>query len=99
VARGGGQTRIAACLEGLAGVAVAMGQVERAVRLFGAAEVIREVGGVPLPSVDRATYDRDTAAIHAQLGKADFIALWAEGRTLTMDQAIVSALEKPSPTS
>lgn len=95
----GDKRRIAACLEGLAGVAVAMGQVERAVRLFGAAEVIREVGGVPLPSVDRATYDRDIAAIHAQLGKADFIALWAEGRTLTMDQAIASALEKPPPTS
>jgi non-specific serine/threonine protein kinase len=79
----GDKRRIAACLEGLAGVAVALDQVERAVRLFGAAEVIREIGGVPLPSVDQATHDHDIAAVRAQLGEADFIALWAEGRAMT----------------
>ncbi len=85
---------IAECLEGLAGVALALGHVERAVRLFGATEMIREVTESPLSPVERANYGHDIAALRTQLSKTNLINLWAEGRAMTLEQAIELALEK-----
>jgi hypothetical protein len=73
---------------------VAYGQVERAARLFGAAEELREAGGAPLPSAGRANYERDVAAVRAALSEVDFTISWAEGRGMTMDQAVEYALEQ-----
>jgi DNA-binding CsgD family transcriptional regulator len=50
---------------------------------------------------DRVEYDRYVAIVHAQLDKASFTAAWAEGRTMTLEQAIACALlvlETPLPT-
>lgn len=82
------------CLLGLAGVAVSAGQPERAARLFGATEAVREaihVGSV-LSYPDRLEYDRYIAAVRAQLDETAFTAAWAEGRELTLEQAIEYAL-------
>jgi tetratricopeptide (TPR) repeat protein len=80
-------------LEGLAGVAAAQEQPERAARLFGAAEALREVIGEPLAPAYRAAHERDVAAVRALLGDATFEAAWAEGRSMTLEQAIAYALE------
>jgi hypothetical protein len=61
---------IAQNLERLAAVAVAQAQSERAARLFGAAEGLREAMGAPLPPADRAEHDRSVAAIRTALGEA-----------------------------
>ncbi|HJZ46181.1 MAG TPA: tetratricopeptide repeat protein, partial [Roseiflexaceae bacterium] len=79
-------------LEGLAAVMAAQGHVERAARLFGAAETLREVMGVPVHPVERANYKRDVAATQAQLDEAAFAAARAAGRTLTLEQVTVEAL-------
>jgi tetratricopeptide (TPR) repeat protein len=81
-----------AAIEGLAGVAGAQGQLERAARLFGAAEVLRESTGTPLPPAYRAAYERDVTAIRAQLDDDVFAAAWAAGQALTLEQAIAEAL-------
>jgi non-specific serine/threonine protein kinase len=84
------------CLLGLAGAAVSAGQPERAARLFGATEAVREaiyVGSV-LSYPDRVEYDRYVAAVRAQLDEAAFAAAWAEGRELTLEQAIEYALSE-----
>ena len=39
-----------------------------------------------------AEYDRTVAAIQTQLDEAAFAAAWAEGRALTLEQAIAYAL-------
>ncbi|HET7090142.1 MAG TPA: tetratricopeptide repeat protein [Anaerolineae bacterium] len=87
----GARLEIAQCLEGLASTARAQGQPERAARLFGAAEALRGAIGAPLPPADRAGHERDAAAVRAQLGKAAFDAASAEGRAMTMEQAIAYA--------
>jgi tetratricopeptide (TPR) repeat protein len=87
------------CLAGLAGIAAASGRPERAARLFGAAEALRESLGVPLPPVNRADYDRDVAATRAQLDAATFAAAWAEGQTMTLDDAVAYALVSPEATT
>ncbi len=80
-------------LEGSAAIASTEGSPERAARLFGAAEALREAANVPLPPADRADYDHNVAAVRAQLDEAAFAKAWAEGRAMTLEQAVEYALE------
>ncbi len=80
-------------LEGLAVVAGAQGQAGRAARLFGAAEAIREVIHWPLTSDNLPEYHRHVAAVREQLDAEVFAAAWAEGRAMTIEQAVAFALE------
>jgi tetratricopeptide (TPR) repeat protein len=83
---------MAACLEGLAEVAGAQGHPQRAAQLFGAAERLRD--GTPMPPADRPERDRSVAAVRAALGEVAFAAAWAAGRAMSLDQAVVHALEE-----
>ena len=92
---------VASCLEGLAAVVAAQGELTWAARLWGAAEVHREVIGAPLPPVDHAAYQDSIAAARSQLGDKTFAAAWAEGRAMTPEQALadqssVVTLQPPS---
>jgi predicted ATPase/DNA-binding CsgD family transcriptional regulator len=77
-------------VEGLAGLFVAQGEPVRAVRLWGAAAVLREAMGTPIPPVYRADYDRSVVATRAQLGEKVFAVAWAEGRKMTPEQALAA---------
>jgi predicted ATPase/serine/threonine protein kinase len=81
------------CLEGLAEVACTQNAFKRAAQLFGAAEVLREAIGAPLPSVERADYERNVKAARAGLDEETFTDLWAEGREMNLEQAITYALK------
>jgi hypothetical protein len=87
-------------LEGFAHLAVAQNRLERGVRLFGAAEALREQLRFPLPCPDRAEYEKGVAAARAQLDEASFIKAWTLGRALSLERAIAEAQElarvKPS---
>ena len=80
-------------LIGLAGALVAVGQGERAARLYGAAEALREVTGTPIQySGHQALYERQLAALRAQLDVDAFEAAWTEGRTMTLEEVVAEAL-------
>ena len=85
-----------ATLEGLASMAVAEGRPERAVRLVGWADAIRQTIGDFQPPVEQKAVDGDMAVARAQLDEAVFAAAYAEGQRLTMEQAIAYALEPGS---
>jgi hypothetical protein len=87
-----GLWEIAACLEGLASVAIGQGEAGRAAQLWGAAEAIREQIGAPLSPADRTAYDADVARSRTMLGEEEHAAAWAAGRTLPLEQAIAYAL-------
>jgi len=74
-------------------VACAIGQPERAVRLLGAEQVLREEVGYQIFPTVRADYEQAVAAARAQLGEEAFAAAWAAGRALTLEQALAYALE------
>src|SRR5262249_8582367 len=81
-----------AALETLAEVIAGEGEAGKGARLLGAAEML----GAPInrgrwPS-EREGYERGVAALRDALGEAAFEAARAEGRSLTLDQAIVLAL-------
>ncbi len=79
-------------LEGFAAVASATGHYERAARLLGAADQLREILGWHPSPPDQVDYDECTASTRAALGNTAFSAAWAEGRGMTLEQAIEYAL-------
>jgi tetratricopeptide (TPR) repeat protein len=89
----GDRGAISFCLSGLAGVAVVDGEPKRAAQLYGAAESLRQSIGARQAPASRATRERLTAAAREQLGEAAFVAAWAEGQEMTVDQAIALALD------
>jgi predicted ATPase/DNA-binding SARP family transcriptional activator/DNA-binding CsgD family transcriptional regulator len=88
----GDRWRIASVLEALAGTACAQGEFERAARLFGAAEALREAIGTPVPLCERPDRDRNVAAASTRLDDA----VWAEGRAMSVGEAVGYALAERS---
>jgi DNA-binding CsgD family transcriptional regulator len=84
-------------LEALAGVAGRQGRHERKTRLLGAADALREQIAVRRPAADPSDHDPTTSIAPAGLKEA----AWAEGRTMTSEEAIDYALsgEEIAPTS
>jgi non-specific serine/threonine protein kinase len=85
------QAHIAYCLEGLAAVAGMQEKVERSVHLFGAAEELLEDLGVPVYccyNPDRSLYERTIADLRILLGEAAFEEAWAEGKKMTLEEAV-----------
>ena len=80
------------CFFGLAGVACARARYKQAARLLGAAETLREALGRQPASFERAVYDQRMASTRDALGDAVFAAACAEGRAMTLEQAIEYAL-------
>jgi non-specific serine/threonine protein kinase len=78
------------CLRDLAIVACAAGSYGQAARLFGAAEASREF--LERYLTERAHHDRGVAEAKAQLGESTFAECWAEGRAMTLAQALEYAL-------
>jgi predicted ATPase len=79
---------ISYCLEGLAAVGAAEGDSADAARLLGAAEVLRETIGAPAGAYEEAIRLDTVAAVRQELGEDEFGAAWAEGRAMTLEQAI-----------
>ena len=79
---------IVKALAGLAEVAAAQGQAERAGRLFGAADSL-----LPSGSLYREDVNKRVAAARANLDAATFEAGWAAGQAMTQEQAITEALQ------
>jgi non-specific serine/threonine protein kinase len=83
---------VADCLERLGEIAIRQGEAERAARLLGAVEALRESLGGSQPPDERADWERHVAAIRATLDETTFAGAWAQGRQLTVEQAIEEAL-------
>jgi non-specific serine/threonine protein kinase len=88
----GDKGQVAECLESLAGILGAHGKPAEAARLFGAAEMLMGTIGLVPPPSDRLDYERNVAAVRAGLGESMFAAAWAEGRTLSFDEAFEHGL-------
>ena len=90
----GHRAAIAHQLECFAFIAKAQEQPERAAKLFGTAEALREKINIAMTPQERTEYYREIADLRANMDEKSFVSLWAEGRAMTMEQAIEFALEK-----
>jgi predicted ATPase/class 3 adenylate cyclase len=85
---------IAHQLECFGFLAIQAEEPQKAARLFSAAETLRDKVQSPMTAQERAEYDPHITQLRAMLTDVEFNALWAEGRSMTMEQAIDLALEE-----
>ncbi len=82
----------AIALSMLAGPVTAQGKARRAAKLLGASEAAFAKMSVGLQPADRLEIDRYIFMIREQLGDEEFRTAWAEGRSMSIEQAIAYAL-------
>jgi tetratricopeptide (TPR) repeat protein len=88
----GNKRRIAMTLAGFAALAVAESQDERAARLLGAIETLREDSGTVMPPLERKEHQSQIAAARRSMSNEAFERLFSEGRRMSMKAAIAEAL-------
>ena len=93
----GDRPGIAFVLERFAITAAAHAQPERALRLAGAADALREAIGTPLATAAREALERSLVSARDGMPAARAAAMWSAGRALPMEQAIALALASPTP--
>ena len=79
-------------LEGLGAIAVADGRPDRAARLLGAADALRQAIGTPLPAHEAADRNDTVAGCSAALGEEAFRAAFDAGAALSPADAVRLAL-------
>jgi predicted ATPase/DNA-binding SARP family transcriptional activator len=62
-----------------------------AARLWGSAEALRHTIGAPLAPAERLFYEPRIAAVRARVNETTFLAAWAEGQAMPLEQAIACA--------
>ncbi len=88
----GDQRGIAAILDGFARLYAAQGRTIRAVHLWAVAEALRETMGAALGPGDQEKNRLAVSDARAIVGDKVFEAAWAEGRAMSMEQAVKYAL-------
>jgi non-specific serine/threonine protein kinase len=79
-------------LDGMAAVSAARDRHVVAAQLLGAAESLRDSVGTPIIAALRPDHARIVAEVEAALGSDALSAAWAEGRTLSYEEAVALAL-------
>ena len=89
----GRRAAVANMLENFAFMARTDGQPERATRLLGAAEAIRDEIHVDMTPWEREEYNRELVLLRQELPSSPLAAEWAAGRAMTLDEAVDYAVE------
>lgn len=95
---------IAEALEGMGGILAVQGETTGAVRLLGAAEVLREGSGTAASPVDHTFIQAVIANVQAHIDMKAFADSWLEGRRCTLEQALALMItvqapaQEPAPT-
>jgi tetratricopeptide (TPR) repeat protein len=89
------RSTVAYTLTSLAGSAVVQGQYVHGVRLFGAAEALREATGEQMHfAASRTRYAQQVAMARANLDAPTFAEAWAAGRGTPLEQVVAYALNE-----
>jgi tetratricopeptide (TPR) repeat protein len=80
-------------LENIAYVAIEQGEAQRAARLLGAAEAIREATGITMTFDEVPELERFIERLRVSMPASDFDAAWAAGRSLAQVDAVALAIE------
>lgn len=81
-------------LHNLGKVAELLGEPQKAARLFGAAQALREASDntTSWSLTDHAQCEQDIESLRHTLGKESFEQAWIKGQSMNMEQAIAFAL-------
>jgi tetratricopeptide (TPR) repeat protein len=75
-------------------LAMAGDQNERALKLFAAADALREQVASPMSSDEQIYFDEQLKVVQQKLDAQQFDRIWTTGRALTMEEALELALEE-----
>ena len=95
----GNDGAVANQLECFGFIATAREQAERAIRLFAAAETLRQKAAAPMTAFERTEYDAALARLRAALDADVLAAAWADGAGMSTDAAVAFALSQGRPLS
>jgi tetratricopeptide (TPR) repeat protein len=79
-------------LEEVAYVAAGLGNAGDGLRLYGAAEALRDLLGAPIPPSEFPAYQRRSSAVRAGIDHSEGDRLWLSGRLMALDAAVDLAL-------
>ncbi|HTZ84448.1 MAG TPA: tetratricopeptide repeat protein [Candidatus Acidoferrales bacterium] len=85
---------MARALEGCACLAAAQGQAARALKLAAAAEHLRRLISARLPQAEQSKLDENLSPAWKSLGEREGKEAWAEGSTMSIDDAIRYSLQE-----
>ena len=85
---------VLACIAGFAAIAVARGKFEYAARLMATVENQLASIGTRLLQLDKFEYERNLVFLREHLDKKSLAKFLAQGKAMTLEQAIASALEE-----
>ncbi len=88
----GNRGAIANQLECFAFIAMDEEEPQRATKLLGAADALREKSQAPMTDFERQEYASSVLRVQSMLSEIEFKSFWAEGRAMTMEGAIRLAL-------
>jgi len=89
----GNRLGVANALLGFGRLSHAVGNQNRAARLFAAAEALHRATAAPIPAYVRARFDREVSAARMALGEQNFSTEYGEGKKMAVEQAIEYALK------
>jgi hypothetical protein len=90
-----GQTgAVAHQLECFGFLAMAGDRNERALKLFAAADALRQKVSSPMTSEEQSYFDEQIKLLRQQIDAGQFDRIWATGHALAMEQALELALEE-----
>jgi predicted ATPase/DNA-binding CsgD family transcriptional regulator len=87
----GDQRGVAECLLGMAAVALALGQPERAARLLGAADACLQTAGAAIAHANLIEYEHTRSAARTRLGRSAFATARQAGRAMSPEHAVAYA--------
>jgi predicted ATPase/DNA-binding XRE family transcriptional regulator/Tfp pilus assembly protein PilF len=87
------QSVIISCLEGVATLSYKLGRPIEAARLWGAAERMREVNKHPISVLYIKRHEQNRSAALEQSDPEAFQSAWNKGRAMSIEEAMVCALE------
>jgi predicted ATPase/DNA-binding CsgD family transcriptional regulator len=79
---------VAAAVEAVAGLAAEGGSAKAAARLFGAVQTLRDTRGYARSKGQRVRHATDVATARRRLTSEAFTSAWAEGASLSVDEAV-----------
>ena len=85
---------VALSMAGLASAAIAKGQMGRGARLLSISAHLFDLTGGRLDLVDQREFNQNIAVARASTHEEAFAAAWAEGRAMTLEQAVEYALKE-----
>ncbi|HKY55764.1 MAG TPA: hypothetical protein VJM08_15710, partial [Anaerolineales bacterium] len=84
---------VAFTLEGMAGLFTVVGKLKIAAQLIGWSDAFRERVGDPRPPLEQADVDKIITTCIIKLGETAFSDAYEEGQKMTLDEAVICALE------